>query len=481
MLFNGKDILTIRGMKPYRRILYSIFFLNFISCDKLVDIPAPINSITASQVFSNDNEASAAVAAIYSYMSLGGQYSNLVFSNGGMTIYAGLSSDELSDFYPGSDQFLTNTLISGNTTPYTVFWQPAYFDIYMANAVISNLQGSTAVSVSTRNQLIGEAEFLRALCYFYLTNLYGDVPLVLSTDFHETALMARTPQSQVYNQIILDLHDAQNFLVSDFSYSNGEHTRANKWAAIALLARVYLYNQNWNGADSAATAVINSGIFSLLSTDSLNQVFLANSNESILQFQTLDIRPWATAEGNSIAPSNPQGNPGYILQNDLVASFEPGDQRFSAWVGVELGNTTHYYPFKYKVRQGSTGNITEYYTVLRFAEQYLIRAEAEAKTGGASAAIADLNVIRSRAGLASLSDSATNVMDLVVQERRIELFAEWGHRWLDLKRWGTAVSTLDTIPSKGYNINTDQLLYPIPLSEIQSDPNLKQNPGYSSH
>src|ERR1700683_4565305 len=111
MLFNGKDILTIRGIKPYRRILYSIFFLNFISCDKLVDIPAPINSITASQVFNNDNEASAAVAAIYSYMSLGGQYSNLVFSNGGMTIYAGLSSDELSDFYPGSDQFLTNTLI----------------------------------------------------------------------------------------------------------------------------------------------------------------------------------------------------------------------------------------------------------------------------------------------------------------------------------------------------------------------------------
>jgi hypothetical protein len=120
---------------------------------------------------------------------------------------------------------------------------------------------------------------------------------------------------------------------------------------------------------------------------------------------------------------------------------------------------------------------------LRLAEQYLIRAESEANGagGGDSASIGDLNVIRVRAGLNPLPDTTSDIMQAIVQERRIELFAEWGHRWLDLKRWGIALATLDTIPGKIGTINGNQLLYPIPISDIQSDPNLAQNPGYSSH
>ena len=92
--------------------------------------------------------------AIYKNMSLGGAYGkNLVFSNGGTTIYPGLSADELADVNPETDQFLTNTLLSNNTTPYNVFWQPAYFDIYMANAVISNLQTSSGVTAEHKKPI----------------------------------------------------------------------------------------------------------------------------------------------------------------------------------------------------------------------------------------------------------------------------------------------------------------------------------------
>jgi hypothetical protein len=119
---------------------------------------------------------------------------------------------------------------------------------------------------------------------------------------------------------------------------------------------------------------------------------------------------------------------------------------------------------------------------LRYAEQYLIRAEAEAEPGSQqnlSQAIADINVIRARAGLAALSDSLSQpqTFTAIQHEKRIEFFAEWGHRWLDLKRWSIAIDTLSQTFYK-VGINSTQLLYPIPLEEIYTDPNLKQNPGY---
>jgi hypothetical protein len=129
------------------------------------------------------------------------------------------------------------------------------------------------------------------------------------------------------------------------------------------------------------------------------------------------------------------------------------------------------------------GTATEYYMVLRLAEQYLIRAEAEANGagGGTAAAIADLNVIRGRAGLPALSPSLTpaQVITAVAHERQTELFAEWGHRWLDLKRTGQAGAVLSVIPLKQPWLGAYQLLYPIPFTETQDDPNLVQNPGYN--
>jgi len=464
------------------QFLLLFILLVYSGCTKMVQVPEPINTITASETFSNDIYATSAIIGIYSKMSF--NQNNQCFSNGSTTLYAGVSSDELSDIQGINDQFLHNDIQSNNGSLSGLFWQPAYFDIYMANAIIEGLGASKTVSQAAKNQILGEAKFIRAFCYFYLTNLFGDVPLELSTDALQTAILPRAPQSVIYQQIIADLQDAQNLLIQDYSLSNGEHIRANKWAATALLARVYLYlpQPNYSGADSAATAVINSGQFSLLSD--LGGVFLKNSNEAILQLQTISTHPnYITFEGLYFVPRNNKTNPTYFLTNQLLGAFEYGDQRRLFWVDSTIfRGVTYYCPYKYKagVTQENAGNITEYYTLLRFAEQYLIRAEAKTEEGQTTQAVDDLNVIRSRAGLAMLSTSLPkdSILLAVAQERRIELFAEWGHRWLDLKRWGTAVQTLDTITNKTGYINSNSLLFPIPASEIQLDPNLTQNPGY---
>jgi starch-binding outer membrane protein, SusD/RagB family len=467
-------------IKNYTKQLLLLLFVPLLifSCNKLVQIPNPISSVTAQQTFSSDATATAAVLGLYSHMS-GGQSS--LFSNCLTSFYLGESADELRDLSTGNeiyDHFLSNdltALIDGNSV-FGVFWKPAYYDIYCANAIVAGVESSTGISSATKKQLLGEAKFIRAFCYFYLTNLFGNIPLDLSTDFNQTVLLTNASQDKIYEQITSDLQAAEELMISDFSLTNGQPIRANKWAAASLLARVYLYQKNWSGADSAASAVINSGYFSL--TDSLNQVFLANSSESILQLETLNTYPFATQEGYFFSAQNFD----CWLSTQLIGAFETNDQRRISWVDSVNNGTDYFFPNKYKVATATSSTITENYTLLRLAEQYLIRAEAEANGagGGPNSAVQNLNIIRHRAGLPDLAPTLTgdSLMAAVHQEWRIEFFAEWGHRWLDLKRWGNAIQTLDTIPYKAGKIDSTQLLYPIPISEIQADPNLSQNPGY---
>jgi hypothetical protein len=150
---------------------------------------------------------------------------------------------------------------------------------------------------------------------------------------------------------------------------------------------------------------------------------------------------------------------------------------------VIAGGVTYYYPFKYKI-DSLGAPVSEYEMVLRLGEQYLIRAEAEANgTGGTGAAISDLNVIRNRAGLPNYSGASdpTSVSNAIYHERQVELFTEWGHRWLDLKRTGmvdTVMGTGGACAAKGGTWNTNWQWYPISLYELQHDPNLQQNSGY---
>lgn len=449
-------------------------------CKKLVSIVPPQNDATTATVFSTDALAVAAVAGIYSNLINNGY----VFSANASTIMGGLSSDEL-EFFDRTDvsaiQLQNNTLLSNNSYVYSAIWAPCYSTIYGCNAVIEGLNEYSGVDDSTKTELLGEVRFIRALAYFYATNFFGKIPLVLSTNWQVTRTYSNSPTQAIYQQIISDLLFAQQVLPTDYSVANGERTRANKWAATALLARVHLYQSDWADAFTQANAVIGNSQYAII--DSLDQVFNANSPEAIFQLQPATNSTDYTPEGVFLVPDPPLA-PYATLTPGLLNAFEQGDNRRNEWVdSIYFNGTMYYTPFKYNIgRLQAQFNVPfpQYYMVLRLAEQYLIRAEAEANGAGngLSAAILDLDVIRNRAGLDSLSDglSQSQVLQAIVQERRIELFAEWGHRWFDLKRTGDATTVLSA--EKNISVDGNALLYPIPQLELIADPSLQQNPGY---
>ena len=246
--------------------------------------------------------------------------------------------------------------------------------------------------------------------------------------------------------------------------------RVNSLAASALLARVYLYQKQWASAETYASKVINSGLYTPVTQ--LSNVFLANSNESILQFQT---QSGYVATSPLYVPTS--GKPQYPITNSLVSAFEPGDLRKSTWIKTTLvSGVTYYYPYKYHNRTTNT-SAPEYLTALRVSEQYLIRAEARAMQNNFDGAQTDLNIIRTRAGLANTSaTSQSTLVTAVTKERQTELFTEWGHRFFDLKRLGQANLVISAI--KPTWITNTSLLLPFPQNEIVHDPNLKQNAGY---
>ncbi len=458
----------------FLKYIYTLLlYFGISSCTRFVAVPAPSNQLITSTVFTNDATANAAVLGIYSNM----MTAYLGIFGGSVTLYSGLSADEFENYSFTGDQqqFAANSLKAENGE-LKIMWGQAYQYIYAANAILEGLSKSTSVSAATSQELQGEAKFIRGFCYFYLLNLWGDPPLVIQTGYHVNDSLHRTSSVAVYQQIIRDLKDAQALLLPDYSKGGGERIRPNQSAATALLARVYLYTGNWNDALIQSSAVIqNTGLYGL-DTD-LNTVFLANSPEAIWQLQPVT-PSYNTWEGYFfILTGGPNSSPAEItLRSELLSGFEPGDARKDKWTAVDSTTGPYYiYPLKYKVQAASV--LTEYEMVLRLAEQYLIRAEAQAHLNNLSPAISDLNIIRERAGLADLPLNLTlqETLNAVAQERRVELFAEWGHRWMDLKRTQQASAVLQPVKSGWQATDT---LYPLPVSEIQNDPGLSQNPGY---
>lgn len=447
-------------------------------CEKLVHIPEPINTITTTETFATDANATSAIIGIYSDMSWA--QGNLKYANGGITSLCGLSADELYLFDGGDidrGAFQNNQLLATNGLVLGILWTPIYSTIYKANAALEGLNGSSSLSSEIKAQLTGEAKFIRAFCYFYLVNLFGDVPLSTTPTWAGIATQQRSSASQVYEQIIGDLKDAQSLLQDNYMASGGERTRVNKWAATALLARTYLYRQQWDNAITEAGKVIDNRGDLKLATD-LNTVFLKNSDEAIFQLELMNNYPYRIREAMLFLPYDSTSSPIYILSSPLLTAFEAGDLRRTAWVdSTHYLGTYYYYPYKYKTRQGLQNNITEYYTPLRLAEQYLVRAEAMAQKNDLGGAVTDINTLRRRAGLPALPTTLTQpeLMAAIAQEKKIEFFTEWGHRWLDLKRTGKTDMVLGGI-KPGWKSSAQ--LYPIPQAELQVNPNLTQNMGY---
>ncbi|MNJ98900.1 SusD family protein [compost metagenome] len=462
--------------------LFKYIFLGIailqLSCKRFVGIDPPKTSLVNETVFQTNDQATAAITGIYATL----RSTNFASGNiNGIASCAGLSSDELISYLAAYLPFNENQLTPETPNGLSTLYSGPYQSIFTANSIIENLQASNGVTPLVKEQLQGEALFIRAFAHFYLVNLFGKIPLQLSSDNSITSIAAKASIDQVYQQIVNDLKSAEAKLQEN--YPTPGRVRPNKSAAQALLARVYLYVQDWENAEKYASLIISkTSTYNLVD---FNDVFLANSREAIWQ---LEPPPNSGAlEGAFFIPGSLLIPPGNVsLRNSFIQNaFEVGDKRKDAWVrSYTIPAGTYYYPFKYKIRSATTA--TEYSMVLRFAEQYLIRAEARINQEKTELGIGDLNIIRKRQLLTgtnanTLSPLPTNLAKpdallAVEQERKVELFSEWGHRWFDLKRTGRATAVFSLI--KPLWEPTD-VLYPIPQLEIDRNKNIKpQNDGY---
>ena len=444
-------------------------FLVLVGCDDFVDVAVPDSQLTGSVVFQDRTTANAAMVAVYAQL----RDSGLLAGNAnGSAVSMGLYADELV-YYGTNDEnvsFLFNNSLLSTTGIVSQLWNDSYHQIYCANAVIEGCSNSTTLATADKNQFIGEATFVRALVHFYLLQVYGDVPYITTTNYEQNRLVTRLPSDAVYARIVADLEQAIALLPE--SYLTPDRVRANRSVASALLARVCLYKGDWAQAANAASAVLNTPDY-VWETD-IDKVFLKDCPSTIWQFSPKQA-------GNNTEEASvfvfESGPPPFVgLRQDLVASFDPNDLRKTHWIGtVTDGTDTWYYANKYK-QNGNTGASVEYSIVFRMAELYLIRAEARARQGELSTAQDDLNRVRHLAGLPDTTAvTGPEIIAAVQQERRWELFTEYGHRFFDLKRMGALDAVLPAV--KGGWSTTDAM-WPIPETELLANPNMTQNPGY---
>lgn len=461
----------------YQFILCLLVIFMLSSCGKFVELDTPNGTIPAAAVFETDASATAAVMTLYN----NGNWRDAMLYT---TFLSGMSADELVYFSSGNLlEFQNNTIDPGNLNVANYAWFFPYSEITNSNINIEGLTKSQSLSPAVKDQLIGESKFWRAMAYFQLVNTFGGVPLALSAEPIDNAFLPRNTAQEVFDQIFADLKDAKALLKP--AYPTTERARVNQYAVSALLARVYLYQKDWANAEAEASSVIASNTYSL--SDPVN-TFVKTSNETILQIFTINgFTSWGT---NFVPATATSGNPNYFLRTGFVDAFEGNDARRANWVSpIGTGVNPDYAIRKYKLRSGTTAG-NEYYVVLRLAEQYLIRAEARARQNnlsGAGGAESDLNAVRSRALLEPRLDLSQSAMLLAIeQERKVELFGEWGHRWFDLKRSAgisdPSKTRADEVLSvvKGANWQSTDILFPIPAGERTKNTALTQNPGYAN-
>jgi hypothetical protein len=442
-----------------------LIILTGISCEKIIEVPPSKSLVESKVVFENEQLATAALM---------GAYHTLGTVNTRMK-YLSLYADEYSysSITPGIVQFKNSTLLADNNDISTL-WRDFYSVIYQCNALLEGLQNSAGIHTAEKNTLAAEAKFLRAFSYLYLVNLFDRVPVLLTTDVSKNRSEPQSEANQVYVQIIKDLSEAKEIL--SLTYHGGGKVRANKAAATALLARVYLYQGKWDKAIIESGHLISSETYLPLPT--LANVFKANSKEAILQFWVIN---GFLSDASTYIPSSATVMPTYPITDMLYQAFTQDDQRKIQWIGTNQVTTSgitkaNHYPYKYKNRLVNASS-PEYIMALRLTEQYLIRAEAYAQLNQTDQAIADINVIRVRASMSPITSHLLKDDCLIEihQQRRLELFGEWAHRFIDLKRAGQIDVVMEA--EKPTWKSTAKLL-PIPTTEITYNKNLIQNENY---
>ncbi len=447
---------------------FTVFLLLSCSaCSRFLEIDPPKSQVYSETVFQNEGTAIGAVLGLYHGLSIGFAGS----ATGSVGVYAGMSADEIvfvsrSSFPQVEREEINQNNISPSNGSVLTLWSSMYAVLYRANGILEQLRENTHLTLSTKNQLQGEAHFIRAFTLFHLVNFFGEVPLATTTDYRLNATLAPSSTDAIYAQITDDLEAASNLLSP--SYSGADRLRVNKYTAVAFSARVSLYQEDWAKAEELSSQVIAQIDLYNLEED-LERVFLVGSREAIWQGAS-HISNSNTNEANVYITNNE-----HFLTQQLLASLSMEDRRRDFWVWLKTPDDDVYVPYKYK--SVSPANTVEHSVRLRLVEQYFIRAEANLKIGKLSDAITDLDIVRSRAGLQPIANlkpdiSQEDLADSIAVERQRELFSEWGHRWFDLKRTGKAVEVLSPIKT---GFTEEDVWYPIPENERLKNPNLANN------
>ena len=446
-----------------------IVLLGTFSCSDFVEVDPPKNTLVSQTVFDDPSTVESALANLYFSLREDG----MVSGNSGFTTLLGIYADEL-DYYAFNGDFVQ--LYRHTVTPQNAvllgWWTQGYQVIYAANDIIAGLEASEGLSAMEVERYKGQALFVRAYVHSLLVGVFGDVPYITTTDYVVNTTASRLDTALVYEGIVADLEQAVA-LMDGADVPIGDRVVPDADVARALLARMALYTEQWELAAATAGELI--AAFPL--EPDLEQVFLKESGETIWQFRPGDdLRN--TQEANQLVIQFIPGQR-FALTPSLLDAFEVGDDRLERWTD-ELSDTdgtvTLSYAHKYKALFNETASL-EHSIVFRSAEQYLIRAEARAQLGNLVGARQDLNAVRNRAGLGDVNLAGqSELLEAIHRERRVELFAEQGLRWMDLKRTGRATEVMAPLKA---NWEDTHILLPIPESELEINPNLlPQNPGY---
>jgi len=474
-------------MKKIIYIFLGVF--TFSSCTDQNENPASL--ITTEQFYKTESDAQSAVTSVY----------NAALNNGGLTMYNRLfhlafeimTDDAIAGLRVTNADVRTISVLAHSTTNDRVdeLWRESYVAINRANIVIKRVP-LIEMDATLRTRLVNEAKFLRALTYFTMVRLWGDVPLILdetgSLD-KEAILVARTPKEEVYKQIIADLTAAETL---PNSFTGADAGRATGGAAKAILAKVYLTRQEWEKAAAKSLEVIN-GPYGYDLFENFADVFNVATKNGKEHIFSVQCKSNVNGQGNRLASSaTPVGIAGVASagtdepEPKTYALFSADDKRrdvtfFTSLVSPTTGKAVTFQPrfFKY-FDPAQIGNPTESaknIPVIRFAEILLIYAEALNEAGGpVTEAYTAINRVRKRAGLVALAAlTKDQFREAVYTERRLELMFEF-QRWFDLIRTKRMVSELQKIGKT--NAAEKHYLHPIPQREIDLNPKLVQNPGW---
>lgn len=463
--------------------------LSLFSCSDFIDIESP-TVVRQDLYFKSQADFTAAVNGAYN--GLRGYYTSFYQ-------VAEIPSDnaQANGYTLGEAPMDQLTWIS-STAAIQNRWTTSYSIIARCNAVDVRI-GNFEMDNALKQQYLGEVRFIRALIYFNMVQLFGDVPLVTQeiTSEAEAYSYGRTPVSQVYAQIIADLESAATLLPETYNAAN--LGRATKAAAQSLLGKVYVTNKQFDKAEPLLQQVVDSGKHKLL--DKYADVFeINNKNNAEMVFAVQYLGGTGFAEGSNFsilfAPfgsgtqvtsgGQPQGaNSGTL---DLFNAFEAGDLRKAVSIELWPSADSMYYTKKFLDKPVASNEGKNDWPVMRYSDVLLLLSESMNENGKPTVALPYINQVRTRAGLPALtlSDQAS-LRNAIAKERRVELCFE-GHRWFDLLRTGTMVQTMEAYKQKylrsggylveNYEIAPHKALLPVPFRELSLNPALGQNNGY---